>query len=111
MRLCDDGLRGGMHVRHVGITRLSERRRHGNRDRIGVAHPGRVSRGHEAPRGDMLRHQCRRDVLDVRVTGVQQRHHALTDVKADHPEARLGEFHREGQADVAEADDRNDGVL
>ena len=50
------------------------------------------------------------DVLDVRLAAHEERDDALADVVADHLKARLGEFDRERQTDVAEADHADDGA-
>ena len=59
----------------------------------------------------MCRHLRGRHILNVRLTAVQQRDHALADVEADHGEPGLGKLHRQWQADVTEADDRDDGIV
>ena len=51
----------------------------------------------------------RRNVLDVRLAGIQQIDDALADVVADDVETGLRELHRQRQADVAEPDDADDG--
>ncbi len=53
---------------------------------------------------------ARGNVLDVRFAAHEERDDALADVVADHLEARLREFDRERQTDVAEADHADDGA-
>ena len=53
----------------------------------------------------------RRDVLDVALAPVEHRHLAGVDVEAQDAEALVDEGLDQGQADVAQADDADDGAF
>ena len=99
------------HVGHVGVLGLAQRRRHADVDDVDVAKPLRVGGRHELAALDHFREVRRRHVRNVAAARHQFGDLLLIDVVADHRKAGAGEFDRERQADVAEADDAELGLL
>ena len=99
-------LGGGHDVADVGILELRERRRHADGDRVRLAQPRRVGGRLEASRvHDGLASWASVTSFTCEWPAVQAVHDPLADVEAEHAVARLGQLHRERQADVAEPDD------
>ncbi len=91
--------------REIRLALLRERRREGDEDRVRVAQDVVVGRRGEAALGDEIRKCLGRDVLDVAVAAPQALDALPVDVDEHDSPAGLGEHLRQGDADVARADD------
>ena len=107
---------------HVRVAGFVERRGHADDRRVTGCECGVVGRRPEgaadrcsfsrgvAP-GDNGRQPFRGDVLHVGFAVVQRCHFAGVHVDPDHREAVFGKGHSQRQSHIAEADDRNYGVV
>ena len=88
---------------------LGERRRHADEDRIGLAQP--IEIGGRRKFSGVHRRLDRRigNMLDLALAGVELADPLGVNVEADHRETGLDGGQRQGNADIAEADDA-DGV-
>ena len=95
----------GLDVADVRVLGLRERRRHADRDGVGLAEAAEVRRRLELPaRQDFLQGGVG-DVLDVRPPGVQPVHDLGQDVEAEDLVPGPGQLDDERKADIAESDD------
>jgi hypothetical protein len=106
-----DELSGREHRPEVGVAGGRDRRRDADEDGVGGADDLGVGRDGPEPRGEGGAQALVGDVLDGRVAPVQLRHPPLAAVDARDPDPRLREPEREGEPDVAEADDRDGPIL
>jgi hypothetical protein len=97
---------GGDDVRDVRILRLVERRRHADVDRVGLLEDGEVGGRQEAAGAHRGRDVGRGHVADMRAALPEPGDFRLVDVDSVHGESGTGEFDRQREAHVAEADHR-----
>jgi hypothetical protein len=98
------GRGGRLDVGHVRLAVATERRGHGDEDRVGSGQV-RLVRRETRPDRQRGREGPIAHVVDVRSTGVEIGDALLGDVEADHVEAGPGGRHRQRQPHVAEPDD------
>ena len=103
--LAADSGRGAEDRAEIGILGLVDRRRDAHEDRIGRGKVSCFARFDAQAAGEGRLERCVIDVIDRRVPADQLADPALIRVDAKHAAALVREAQREGQADVAEADD------
>jgi hypothetical protein len=79
--------------------------------RIAFAHAFHIDGGVEAPAGDHVFDEIGAQVLEVIFAAVKGVDFSLIDVKPNDAVSREAEGPHEGQADVSEADDTDDGGI
>ncbi len=103
MRINGNG--GLLHVAQIRFAALIERRGNTNEDGVGFPHLREIVACAEVPAVDELLDLVLRNVLDVGLTGIEHRHFVGIGIKSCDSVPRFGEAQRQGQADVAAAND------
>ncbi len=111
MQKLRDAFDGRRDVRHVGIFRLPQRRRHADVDRVEPGHGAEIGGRAQASRRHELGDFRRLDVGNVGRAAIDRIDLARVEVDAGGVEAGARELDGERQADIAEADDADAGAM
>src|SRR6185436_1609761 len=96
-----EGFGRALHIGHVRLAVLVERRWHAHEERIALAAGLEVGRRHETATVDGFLDGGGGNVTDVALAPLEAGHLLGVDIETDDPEALLGEGEDERQADIA----------
>ncbi len=105
-----DGLGGFDDVGHVGVAIFGEGGGDADDEGVALGEPGEIGGGVEALLIEEVADIGGGDVLDVALAGEKFFYLGGIDVESDAAEASAGEGADEGEANVSESEDADDGV-